>query len=176
MALFQRSNSVGLDSAIIEFQNHMTTSLAFINWNNFDRVYLNEKNPTGLIPEYYDGNGDYQNVMYNDEFDVSSFFFQSSEDVETENGYECDVALIVQCDLPKLFPSILHRGDQELARLFKLASSNYHLRDDFKLADTEYQINNVYREFDKKLIKFDDISDRHVVRFNYKVLYRLKCQ
>ena len=172
---FQRTNPKGLDVAIIRFQNHLETKLAFSNWDNFDRAYLNEKNPTGLVPEYYDADGEYQEVLYNDTVDISSFFFRSSKVEKVETGYECDVALIVQCDLPSLFPSITHRADEELARMFELASDNYHLDDDFELVDVEYLINNVYREFDKKQVQFDDISNRHVVRFNYRVRYTLKC-
>jgi hypothetical protein len=173
MALFQRTSPVGLDKSIIDFQNHLTDTLAFANWNNFDRVYLNEKNPTGLVPEYYDGNGDYQEVLYNDGVDISSFFFRSSEVKPVGDGYEVNVAWIVQCDLNALFPLISHRADEELAALILEASGDYPIDDRFSYQSTEYQINNVYREFDKKQLKHDDVSERHVVRFNYKVFYTL---
>lgn len=173
MALFQRSNPVGLDSAIIEFQNHLTTSLAFENWNNFDRAYLNEKNAKGLIPEYYDGAGEYHDVLYDDEFDICSFFFRSSDVKRVDKGYQCDVAWIFQCDLPALFPLIQHRADEELASLVCQTSNDYAMESRFEHQSTEYGINNVYREFDKTQVKLDDLSDRHVVRFNYKVYYTL---
>jgi len=179
--IYQRTNPQGLDAAIVPFQNHLNTKLAFSNWDSFDRAYLNEKNPTGLVPEYYDSNEEYQEALYRDAdangnlVYISSFFFRSSKVEKVETGYECDVALIVQCDLPSLFPSITHRADEELARMFELASDNYTLDDDFALIDVEYQINNVYREFDKKQVQFDGISNRHVVRFNYRVRYTLKC-
>ena len=175
MAIYQRTNPVGLDARITEFQSYLYAKLGFANWECFDRVYMNEQVDKGLRPEAYEVNREYKDVLYDDTVDISTFFFRSSKVDRVNNGYECDVSLIVQCELPKLFPSIAHRADEELASKFELASENYNLRDYFKLEDAEYLIKNVYREFDKEQLQLDDISSRHVVRFNYRVHYKLKC-
>ena len=176
MALIQKTSPVGLDRAIDDFEVYVYGALGFDDWNCYPRVYaVPNRDQNGLVPAHFDSGIDYTEVLSDDRVNISSFFFRSSEVKRVESGYECDVAWIIQCDLPALFPSISHRADEELASLIHQASSDYANEERFKHQSTEYGINAVYREFDKKQIKLDDMSDRHVVRFNYRVFYRLKC-
>lgn len=174
MALIQKTNPVGLDREIDDFQVYAYAKLGFSDWACYPRVYaVPNRDQKGLIPAHFDSGIDYTEVFSDDRVNVSSFFFRSSDVKRVDKGYQCDVAWIFQCDLPALFPLIQHRADEELASLVCQASNDYAMESRFEYQSTEYGINNVYREFDKTQVKLDDLSDRHVVRFNYKVYYTL---
>jgi hypothetical protein len=177
MALIQKTNPVGLDREIDDFQVYAYAKLGFSDWVSYPRVYsVLNRNERGLIPAHFDSGIDYTETFSDDRVNISSFFLRSSDVKRVDNGYKCDVSWIMQCDLPSLFPLIPHRADEELAALVCQASNDYAKDTVFQHQSTEYGINNVYREFDKTQVKLDDMSNRHVVRFNYTVLYRLKCQ
>ena len=120
MSLIQKTNPVGLDKIIDGFQAYMYNKLAFTDWEMLPRVYANEDVGGGLIPEYYDSEKEYYEVFYDDDFSLTSFFFRYTP-IEVVNGYyECNVALIFQADLIELFPSIVHRADEEFnSRIIK---------------------------------------------------------
>lgn len=174
MANIRKANPVGLDKRIDDFQVYLFDTLGYSNWECFPRVYMNESEK-GLIPEYYEGTKEYEDVLYNDRVDLSSFFFRSSREEREDTGFSCDVALVFQADLPKLFSSISHRADEEFDDSIRKASENYDLRDEFELVSMEHLINNVYREFNKDKIRQSDMSNRYVVRANYRVHFFSKC-
>lgn len=175
MALIQKPSPVALDKQIDYFQAAMFTAIGFSDWESLHRVYLNPKG-RGLIPEAFETDGEYKEVFYNDNFNVSSFFL-ASEIRTFDGGYTgVDVAWIFACDLEELYPLITtHRADEEFANKVQLESENYSDSDMFAFTGVESGIETVYREFIKDQITFDDMSNQHVRRFNFRVKYSPDC-
>ncbi len=173
--IIQKTNPVGLDEQINGFQSYLWDKLGFSDWQMFPRVYMNQDVSLGLIPEYYDSDKDYYEVFYDDRFSVTSFFFRYSQ-IEVVNGYyECNVGLIFQADLIELFPSIMHRADEEFNDMIIKAWETRPLIYDFNLLSVQFGIDQVYSEFKKDQIKYDDMSNQHVSRYNFRVRYEIAC-
>ncbi len=175
MALIQKTSPTGIDTPIDDFQVYLYGALAFMDWDCYHRVYFNP-GVNGLVAERYESNGEYDETFYNDDFALTSFFLVAPNRTINEDGIEeADVSLIMQADLPVLYPSVTHRADEELNQAVRLASRSFWGTEDFTLEGIETTINNVYREFDKSKLRLDDMSNQYVVRFNYKVRYTPKC-
>ncbi len=174
MALIRKTNPVALDKQIDFFQTDMFTELGFADWESLHRVYLNPMG-RGRIPEAFEADGEYREVFYNDNFNATSFFLASETRTVDDGLTETEVAWIFAVDLVKLYPLITtHRADEEFNSAVQNASKNLGW-DDFELIGVENGIDNVYREFIKDQITFDDMSNQYVVRFNYTVKYTPKC-
>lgn len=176
MALIQKTNPVGLDKEIADFQQYLWNKLSgkFNDWESYHRVYLNPKNRTN-IAEAYIGDGDYKEVLFDDNVELSSFFL--ADDTETvEDGLSTiDVSFIVQANIEDIYPGITHRADEELRNDIKYWSNKYSYYERFRLTDVITGVDNVYREIESDNVKLDDMSDRHVVRFVYEVKYAANC-
>ena len=176
MALIQKINPLGLDSEIDDFQTFIYPAVGFVDWECYPRIYQNP-NSRKMLPEYYKGNGEYIEVLYDDKYKVTSFFLANEKRKLLEGGdiVEMIVSLIVQADIEKLFPAITHRADEELNNLFLNQSSQYVGNRNFKLIDIENGVENVYREFDTSRLKLEDMSNQYIVRFNYRVRFTPEC-
>ena len=178
MSLVQKTDPIGLDVLIDNFQSFLFTALSpvFTAWESYPRVYINPRNDK-RIPEYAKDKNDYKEVFYDDNFSITSFFV-ANETREINDGEiaEVDVALILQADIAKLFPLITHRADEELNNQVYAQSLNYVNSRQFKLISIENGVENVYREFDTSNVKLDDMSNQYVVRFNYRALYDPDCE
>lgn len=177
MALIQKTNPRGIDIKIDSFQAHLDSALSFTEWDSYHRVYTNPNEGSNLlVPERYDAAGEYQEVFYNDNFDITTWFFVANERPVAPDGYiTATVSLIVQANLDKLYPAIAHRADEELNNSFEIASRSFPGRTEFVLESIWTTIDRVYTEFDKAQILLDDMSKQYVVRFNYKVSYTPDC-
>jgi len=182
MAKQQRISPVGVDKAIAAFQDYLYSTakiggVLISDWESYDRVYKNPKAARGsaLIPEHFTGGKDYQEVFYNDNFSLTSFFIMD-EDSEFENGQMiADVSLIFQANLDELYPTIAHRADEELRNLFIHLSQKYYSFDSFQFINLETTIDSVYREFEREQIRLEDMSEKHCFRLNYEVRYTPEC-
>lgn len=179
MAINQKISPVGIDKPIDSFQSYLFSNISIAgmvnadNWESYPRIYLNPA-VNGRKPEYYILDKEYKSVLYDDNFLLTSYFVVGEDRPLDDGIYTVDVSLILQADIQSLFPSITHRADEELIRVFQLASKHYD-RDTFYITGVETGIENVYREFDTTQITFDDMSEQFVVRFNYEVTYEPKC-
>jgi len=175
MALIQKTNPVGVDVQIDEFQVYLYDALGISDWEMYPRAYFNTKG-NSLTPEHYEGSEEYDNVMYDDTHDMSSFFItDTTRDIAFDGLATTQVSLIVQADLPALYPLITHRADEELTNAIHQSSNRYIPKAWFKLERVLYTIDEVYREFDKSQIRLTDISNRYVARFEYNVRYAANC-
>ena len=174
MALIQKINPVGVDEVIDMYQTYLWGKMSFNNWQMLPRVYTNETTD-GLIAEYYEGDVDYSGVFYDDTFNISSFFFRSSN-IEPVDGYfECNISLIFQCDLDSLYPSINHRADEEFNNSILRYSYNFKARREFEFINAQFGIDDVYREFKRDQIKYSDMQERYVCRYNFRARYEISC-
>jgi len=177
MALLRKTDPVGLDLRIDQFQARQFTALGFTEdqFQSYPRVYLNEKvidGRRGLIPEYFKSAGaDYKDVMFDDNFPLSTFFYQNTRTGHDKKTGTVRVSQIIQAQLDILFPSAPHRFDEELKEMFEKFAIGFVSHDHFKLVDTFTTIDEVYRDFLNEQIKYDDMHPFYVVRLEYLVRY-----
>lgn len=181
MGLVQRVNPVGIDKIIDELQSdlfiELTNNFGWTNYESFDRAYRNKKKEDTLA-EVYLQNGEYKEVLFNDNQTVTSFFLADERRAFTASGskFEQDVCVIFQANLKKLFPLLTNRGDEEMIDNIYKAIKNKHW--DERLTEVITGVDRVYESlkisYNKKY--FDDMSYFSIARFNFKLLYtNTKC-
>lgn len=170
--LVLKSEAIGVDFIIDKMQKvlHSKLNTFFTDWNSYHRSYKNPKNVDGrnvIIPEVYTEAGEYKECYFDDIVAMSSFFIVSDSRVVSNSGlYLCDISIIFQTKLNEVFPDILHRADEELIIKITDAINKTIFRKYLNAIKTG--INEVYSEFDKTQIKYDDMSYYHVCRFDFK--------
>ena len=172
MGLIRKNNPKGVDCWIDFVQNklynHLTNVCGWSKWQSNHRAYINPRNGSN-IPEVYDGNGEYKEVLYNDNFNITSFFLADDTAPEDNTGYiQRGVSLIVQMDINRTYPSVRHRADEEAHFDVRNALSKIPQVRDISLLVGQ---SNVYSEFG--INGFDDMSDCHVFRFNMQASYTI---
>jgi hypothetical protein len=180
MAIVQKTSPVDVDLIIDYHQSYLFNNLSVsgltnsTDWESMPRVY---KNPwkRGKMPELYLGDGEYREVFYDDRFKMSSFYIVGDTRTLDEGLVQVDVSLIVQADIAKIYPTILHRADEELNNRFVSLSENYGGADSFELTGIVNGVENVYSEFLTDNVGLDDMSNQYVVRFNYSAQYIPRC-
>lgn len=180
MALVTKTNPVGIDYIIDKIQkalyNFLTTDIGFTKYESYHRANKNYKGED-LIAELFTTNGDYVEVLFDDNQNLSSFFLASDK---VERPYpdtlEQEISIIFQGNLKTLFPSIAHRPDEELkaAIVRGLQSCNYSEY----VSEITTGVDNVYSglRFNgdlKEHIRLDDMSYFHVLRVDMKVQFNI---
>lgn len=175
--LVLKQNPAGIDDVIDTLQQYLWNEFpCFESWDSYPRAYRNPArfNDRGFIPECYDENGEYIEVFHNDNVSMTTFFVAES-DREIDNRLATQrLSLIVQCNLKDLFPDISHRADEELINLFWRKIE--YFKSVVTLISIETQIDNVYREFSRNGVKFDDMGDLFVCRFNMTAEFTSSCK
>jgi hypothetical protein len=182
MAIVAKTSPIGIDLEIDRLQtklyNYLTVSAWWTDYECYHRAYVNTKKD-GSIPEIYIGNKEYKECLMDDKFKATSFFLVDT-DYTIENGKaKTNLSLIFQADIAKLYPTIAHRADMEMQKdIYKAIEDSKYLKFLNKIT-TGYK--NVYSEIDVpndyvSRIKMDDMSNYHVVKFNFTVYFDLhKC-
>lgn len=172
MALVLKTSPVGIDIVIQALQTYLYNNLTtWTNYQSYGRAYLNESE-RGIVAEVYDSKGEYKDCLFDDKFNVTSFFMVDQSIDYVEKG-TANVSLIVQANLKKLYPSILHRADEELHN-----DVITHLRrriDSGEMKGIETGLSNVYDKLKIDNIKYTDISDFHCVKFDFVMNYEYNC-
>jgi len=176
MALIEKTDPVGLDLRIAKFNAYLFNRLGFADdvYVSYPRIYSNMDIIDGkevLIPEHYVSGNDYKNVAFDDNWNLSSFYYQDTQDAHANQTGTVRVTLIVQAQLDKLYPSAPHRFDEELKGTIEELSNRYVAYDQFKLIDTFITVDNVYRDFTTSHLEYTDMHPFYVVRFDYLVRY-----
>lgn len=173
--LVQKTNPIGIDKTIDFLQTKLNANsiLSAVSYDNLPRAYKNPKaNKAGFVPELYRGNGNYSEVLMNDNVVITSFFIADDVSNYTDE-IETEFALIVQCsDLTAVYPSITHRADEELKHTVMNILQPLKA---VKVINIETSIDLVYREFDREFIKFDDMGSFFVFRINMSTRYGIQC-
>lgn len=170
MAINTKINPVGIDDVIDYIQNLLYANLSWTNYESYARAYKNETNEN-LMYEVFTSDNDYKEVLIDDRFNATSFFI--TEDVSTySERYNTTVSVIFQLNLKDLYPSILHRPDEEAHNDVLLI-----LQDNpkFDIENITKGIRNVYSEIGYGANKFDDLNPYHVFKIDLNVYYEQKC-
>ena len=180
-------NPVGIDIEIDEIQislyNELSWSSAINDYEVYHRAYKNNRED-GVVPEVFTNNNDYQEVLMDDKFSATSFFLTPDTiNWNDEGKLSADVSLIFQVNLKELYPSILHRADEEAhVEVINVLENSYNV-DSIRGITTG--ISNVYEDLRKKFGKstllaneqsqYDDMEPFHVFKVDFNVLYSNKC-
>jgi len=181
MSVNRKTSPVGIDIIIDDIQDELYNGLinsptpGWTIYESYPRSYKNETQE-GFIPEFYTGNGEYKEVYFGDNFNATSFFLiDNTVNSNEKYSYTVDVKVIFQVKLDKLYSSIPHRADEEMHRdVILLLQNNRHI--DAAGITTTTGIKKIYE--DEGLIKtdgFEDMSNFHIVKFDFKVNYEYNC-
>jgi hypothetical protein len=168
-----------MNKQVVKLQEKLHSSLNKA-WGLDDSQYLcyglcsKNKTSDGYAAEIYTGNGEYQDVLWDDKASAVSFF-SASDSVVIEKGQgRVDVALIFFVDLSKLKPDVTHRADEEVRTdvLKTLGYSSFG----FALKGYETGVKNVLKEYpgsqrDKNLTALD-MQPIHAFRINLNLIYQ----
>lgn len=174
--LIQKSNPVGIDKIIDQMQVRMFNQIDIVDWANYPRSYKNfkKKNRNSKLPELHIGNGEYEDVLFSDRFNLTTFFVESDTVEMLASGMNRqELSLIIQADLQNIYPFDERRNDEELRILFANCFSNW--MPNVKIKNFVKGIENVYAEFNKDQLFFDDMSSFNVQRINFSVTFSIEC-
>lgn len=178
--LIQKTNCVGLDCKIDRAQTKLFNKLNPIwsgDWDCYPRIYKNKKiDENGqeyFVPEYLDGQFEYTtDTLFNDKVDVTSFFLEGDvSDVENDI-IESNVSLIFSCLIDKIYPGNQKEDMKMRGDIYGIVK---HFNSMWTLDKISTTVNEVYKEFKKEGLNFSDMSNRHLLRFDFKVKYSFNC-
>lgn len=178
MSIVAKISPVGIDVIINNIQadvfSFLTTQIAepWTNYESYPRVYKNAKGDN-VNPEHYKGNKEYEEVLFNDKFNATSFFLtDDNRTVNEQEIYSQDVSIVFQGQLDKLYPAIPHRADEEMHN-----DINSAIRNKFRkyITGITTGVSNVYSDLsiDTERINLDDMSFDHVVKVDLTIPYEL---
>ena len=177
MPLITRENSYGIDKSIDVFQKYLYEKLSnqFGTWNCYPRVYKNKihRDNKTVVTAQHEENNNYTNVLFNDKVNMQSFFIRDSENTPLKQllSATTSVSLIMQCNLDSIYSNEKNRTDERLKEDIVSISRSFA---DWQLVNIVDGIENVYREFYNDDLQWSNIEPRHVVRFEYDLLYSYK--
>ncbi|MGR3221310.1 MAG: hypothetical protein ACUZ8H_16055 [Candidatus Anammoxibacter sp.] len=177
MSLVLKTNPVGIDHSINKIQNsiysYLTNNIGWTNYESYPRAYVNTK-AGGTIPENYVGNGEYKEVLFDDTFNVTSYFIaDETRSYSNDDGQLLqDVSIVFQGDLKKLYSAILHRADEEMHKDLYDSLVNAVIED--MLTGIVTGVDNVYSDLSLpedfiNRITLDDMSYYHIVKINLSI-------
>ncbi|MDB5288534.1 MAG: hypothetical protein JWR05_3483 [Mucilaginibacter sp.] len=140
------------------------------NFNMYGRAYRNQLD-TGYVPEVYIGNGEYKDSYFDDTLKGSAFFGLGEVGKATKEGdVTANVFLIFMVNLDLIKPGT-NRNDEEvridIERL--CLERNYG----FFLSGIITGIDQVFKEYNIKSIKFRDMQPWHCFRLNFNITYNI---
>jgi len=179
--LIAKVNPTGIDESISKIQSRiyslLTTKYGWTNYECYPRVYLNPRED-GLIPEYYQGKNEYKDVLYNDKFNVTSFFIVGGTRSYVGGKFTQKISLIFQADITKLYTSIPHRADEEMHRDIYLSVNktvwNQYITSIITGLDQVFNDVNIPSKMKEKL-KIKDMSNYHIVKIDLEVPFEYCC-
>lgn len=181
MAIVKKTNPKGVDKKIDRMQDVLFTNLSALGWTDYEvypRAYKNYKE-SNRIPEIYIGEGDYNEVLFDDTKNVTSFFLVDDTTDISERKLTTNVSIIFQANLKSLFPTILHRPDEEMhVNIFESVKEN---NIGFELNKISTGVRNVYSDLEingnlLEAAKLCDMSFYHIVKLDFSLGYEINCK
>ena len=173
MPLIQKISPVGIDRNVDEIQV-ILNELNWAGFNIYPRIYK-EKIGDNVKPMAYVGNGEYVDVFNNDNLTTGNcFFYDSGTQTATDLMYKnTQLSIVFQVNLNVLFPSVLHRADEEAHKAVLIKLRELSLP--YEVTGIVKELENVYSEFDTTQVQFDDIGKFHVFRVDMTCLVSYLC-
>lgn len=173
----------GIDNAIQKLQGYLQSSLfaiwgidpldpvASADYIFYPLVYRNQDENNGYIAELYTGDGNYKEVFFDDQVKKGFSWFGMSPRISADVNPAVDIHLVTFARLDELYPSIIHRADNEIREDFiKVFEAPLF---GFKLLSTEIWLQNVLKEYpgsrrDNRL-RAADMGKNHAFRLNLRL-------
>jgi hypothetical protein len=170
-------NPIGIDKPIQDMQTLLSQGLwpdiPVDNRAFYHRVFRNFRNGL-LVPEVYVGDGEYQEVLFDDYISVLSWFDVSDETESYDGGQVVQsVGVFFAVNLDDLYPSLSHRAVEE---------AHNDVRKILGSRPTTYDITGLttgaaaYGDFDSAAVKFPNMQPWHIFRFNTNISFLMTCK
>ncbi len=177
MGLISKISPEGIDFTLGMIQSRLYDKLSWsaLEYDCYPRIYKNTKDGR-TRPEHFIDGIDYQEVLMDDNVNASSFFLVSNKSEQISSlKYSNEVYLVCQVHLPSLYPTVLHRADEEAhVEVLKILESDPFLIGVLK--DSIIGIDSVYRELSFTRDIKDDMEPFHVFAIGFRLNYSLnKC-
>jgi hypothetical protein len=176
----------GIDLLIQDIQKELYEELGLIWQGDIDgygKVYRNPVN-TGLdtpeayatskiiTPEWFNAEKqDYESVFYDDNKScVFCFLIDDKDDSDDEYIFNNNCKVVFMLDLDEIYGYVPQRQDSksqvDAIRILRNISYNR-----YQVGGIERRIENIFREFSSKEVKFDNMDKRHVFAVNITLNY-----
>jgi hypothetical protein len=180
--LIAKTNPVGIDAKVQEFQARLHTALLNVwgidseAYHCHERCYRNRKTE-GYVAEVYTTDNEYKEVYWNDELTAISFFGLNNVPIRHDTVEQAKVHLVFFVNLAKLKPSVTHRADEEVRRdVLNIIGRSIS---GFVYESLELGIENVLKEYAAswrtagKFANLDavDMHPIHCFRLNFSINY-----
>lgn len=180
MSVFIKNTPIGIDKPIQAYQSVFYSSLKKLwnltdnDWNCYGRVYRNQTED-GYTPEAYVGNGEYQEVFFDDTLKALSFF-GVSETIKFNNlSAIAPVYLIMMVNIQLIKPAITGIADEEIRN--DVQNFCRVPRFTFEMQSFETGLDTVFKEYSgwrkKDGIKYRDQYPLHCFRINFNLIYNI---
>lgn len=170
--LIQKVKPIGVDFVIANIQtkiyDYLVNRKGFTKYESYERAYLNEDKA-----EIYIGKNEYKDCLFNDKFNVTSFFLADEKrefDYEKTRGFNHEISIVFQCNLSKLYPTILHRADEEFNK--DCFNALYSAYGGLVINEVVTGLKNVYEGLGTDLLTNSDISNFHILKINFNINYK----
>ena len=170
-----KENSVGIDIEIERLQiflyDNICKKFCLDDFNGYGRVYKNKRNGL-IIPEYYESNRDYREVLLDDRISGTMFFNTDSEATinGTLNTQDCEIIFTFNLN-SLLFKD--GRDDEYIRQYIILLLNQFDAREEQKTITTGLE--NVYRDFNGVAKYFYDMQDYHHFKITKELRINTKC-
>lgn len=169
MATVRKTNPKGIDVKIDQIQA-VLEGLSWTNYEIYNRAYKNETNDN-LMYEVFTSANDYKEILLDDRYNATSYFVVA-DNATFDERWNVDVGLIFQLNLNNLYPTVLHRADEEAHNDVSVLLENNPL---FDVVGMTKGIRNVYSDLGYGANKFDDLNPFHVFRIDLNINYDQDC-
>jgi hypothetical protein len=175
MAIIAYTSPKGLDREIFLIQNKVYDSLIAKGWtlyNCYPRAYVNKKDDKNFTIEYALNNKDYQEVLFNDKINASSFFVLTRSDKKDLRLEKAMLSLIFQVNATKIKPSVTTRiADEDIVN--EITTILYKLPYSIKMLNVKRGIKDVYSDLGVNMSERNTLSDFFICRFDIELYYTL---
>ena len=180
MSVFTKNTPIGIDKPIQAYQSVFYNTLKKLwnltdtDWNCYGRVYRNQTED-GYTPEAYIGNGEYQEVFFDDTLKALSFFGVGETIKFTNLSAIAPVYLIMMVNIPLIKPAITGIADEEIRN--DVQNFCRAPRFTFEMQSFETGLDTVFKEYSgwrkKDGIKYRDQYPLHCFRINFNLIYNI---
>ena len=158
-------NPIGIDKEIQIMQNHLNgkTIVDFV----FGKATKNY-NSSKSEPLIYLGENEYSEILQSDNIKSHLFFFLHEESSNEYPFEQFKVSVIVFADLKKLYPTVLHRAEEEIINNVKdyISQKKFDL---WNLRNTYRGATKALNEFNLKIEDFSLLQPFFIFRLDYEL-------
>ena len=178
---YLKTHTTGIDIPIQSFQIFMYGALKKVwgisNDTDFDLYGRAHNNPrdSGFVPEAYNGNGGYTELLFNDQKKVGQGFFVAGGNEEYRLGTVTGkVGMVLMLNMKGILgANVTQMQDEQInMQVMKLAAPP---RGQYTVTGLVKRIDNIFSEYPqwKDTVKFTDMFPYHCLRIDLSMMYNI---